>query len=80
MTITYIRKWGNSLGLRIPRTMLEQLKVAENETVEVKVDGGSLIVTPVRHAYTLEELLAGITPENLHAAVDTGPSVGNEEW
>lgn len=28
----------------------------------------------------LEELLAGITDENLHPEVKTGPPVGNEAW
>jgi antitoxin component of MazEF toxin-antitoxin module len=31
-------------------------------------------------ALTLEALLAQVTKDNLHAEVDTGPSVGNEAW
>ena len=30
--------------------------------------------------YTLEELLAGVTNENLHPETDTGPPVGKEVW
>jgi antitoxin MazE len=49
--------------------------------VEVSLLEGKLLVTPLRPpAVTLEELLQGITPENLHNEVDTGPAVGNEAW
>jgi antitoxin component of MazEF toxin-antitoxin module len=35
---------------------------------------------PVSRKYTLAQLLAGVTPENIHAEVDTGSSVGGEAW
>jgi antitoxin MazE len=31
-------------------------------------------------AFSLEELLGGITPENIHAEIDWGPAIGNEVW
>jgi antitoxin MazE len=49
--------------------------------VDVSLLDGKLLVTPLRPpAVTLEELLQGITPQNLHHEVDTGPAVGNEAW
>ena len=49
--------------------------------VDVSLHDGKLLVTPLRPpAVTLEELLQGITPQNLHHEVDTGPAVGNEAW
>jgi antitoxin MazE len=33
---------------------------------------------PVRKQYSLEELLAEVTPENIHTEVSTGHPVGKE--
>ncbi|WP_201026151.1 AbrB/MazE/SpoVT family DNA-binding domain-containing protein [Mastigocoleus testarum] len=42
---------------------------------------GSLVVKPkIRKRYSLDEMIKGITPENLHSEVDTGVEVGNEVW
>ena len=49
--------------------------------VEVSLVEGKLVVTPVTDpAFTLDQLLAGVTEENLHREVDTGPPAGNEAW
>lgn len=49
--------------------------------LELTVAGGKLVAVPVRKgARTLEQLLAGITDENIHAEVDFGPPVGREIW
>jgi antitoxin MazE len=76
-----VQKWGNSLALRIPKSFAAETALASGADVDLTVDAGRLIITPVRkQRYTLDELVAGITPENRHAEVDTGASVGNEAW
>ena len=35
---------------------------------------------PAVKRYTLKQLVAGITPANVHPETPTGPSVGNESW
>lgn len=76
-----IQKWGNSLALRIPKTFAEEANLKENSPVEVSVTEGKLVVVPVsKSKLTLEKLLAGVTSENIHAEVETGPAVGNEVW
>lgn len=76
-----IQKWGNSLALRIPKTFAEEANLKENSPVEVSVTEGKLVVIPVsKSKLTLEKLLAGVTSENIHAEVETGPAVGNEVW
>jgi transcriptional regulator/antitoxin, MazE len=54
----------------------------ENDSlVEISIVKGKIIVTPVSApSWTLDELLAGITKDNLHTEVDTGFAVGNEVW
>jgi antitoxin MazE len=78
---TKIQKWGNSLGLRIPRTVAAEARVAEGSTVELSVAGGRLLVRPLRvRKYTLSELLKKVTRRNLHSEVATGAPAGREVW
>jgi antitoxin MazE len=72
--------WGNSQALRIPREMLDALRIREGDEVELTVNDGRLTVQPVIPKLTLESLLAGITPENRHQEIDWGKPVGNEVW
>ena len=76
--VTHIAKWGNSLGLRIPQNIAEQVGLNEGTPVVLEVSDGRLVVKPKRKKYSLAELLEGITPENLHPETDTGEEVGNE--
>ena len=79
--ITKIQKWGNSLGLRIPKGVARGARVREGTTVMLAVSNGRLVVAPLEtRGYELETLLAGVTRKNLHAAVDTGNPVGRESW
>jgi antitoxin MazE len=75
-----VAKWGNSLGLRIPRSMVQALGLAERSEVEVSVDDGALIVRPVvkRKQYDLNRLVAAITDKNRHDEFSTGSGVGEE--
>jgi antitoxin MazE len=77
-----IRKWGNSLAIRIPKALADELGLKDDAAVDVTAKDGQLVVTVLipRPRYTLEELVAGITPENQHPEVDWGPPVGSEEW
>ena len=75
-----IRKWGNSLALRIPRTLAADIHLTSGSHVDVAVENGRLIVVPVSAALTLDALLAAITPDNLHGEFPTGQRVGREAW
>jgi antitoxin MazE len=77
---TQLAKWGNSLGLRIPRAVVVEANVAEGDEVDVTVEDGAIIVRPAVRRYTLEELIDGITPSNKHKELDWGPPVGKEVW
>lgn len=73
--LSNVSKWGNSLGIRIPRSIAEQLGISEGIPIELTVEDDHLLIHKV---YRLESLLARITPENIHSEVDTGSSVGGE--
>lgn len=78
---TRIEKWGNNLALRIPKAFASDARLEQNSLVDVSLVGGKLIVVPVTEpTFTLEQLLARVTEENLHREVDTGPATGNEVW
>lgn len=77
--MTRIQKWGNSLGLRIPKHVAEDADLTEGTAVVLQVRNGRLVVTPVtRRRYSLDELLAGITRSNLHDELDFGERAGRE--
>ncbi len=74
-----VQKWGNSLALRIPKAFAVQSNVTSGSTVDVSMENGKIIVTPIEEReFTLEELVNGITKENRHGEVDWGRPVGNE--
>ncbi|WP_256379408.1 AbrB/MazE/SpoVT family DNA-binding domain-containing protein [Brasilonema sennae] len=74
-------KWGNSLAVRIPRALAEQVQIQEGSDVSLSISGDSIVITPrKRKKYTLDELLEGMTPEKFYSEVDTGIAIGNEIW
>jgi len=77
---TTIRKWGNSLAVRIPRPFAEEIHLEENTMVDLTIRSGRLVIVPAEPAITLESLVEQITDENRHSEVETGKHVGNEVW
>jgi antitoxin MazE len=78
---TRVQRWGNSLAIRIPKGCAEEVRVEQDTVVELSVEDGILLVRPVTsNRLTLEDLLAGISDDNIHGEVDFGPAVGNEVW
>lgn len=76
-----ISKWGNSRALRIPKQMALDSGLDFGSKVELILEEGQLRIVPVKEPrYTLEELVAQITPENRHGEIDWGPPVGKEVW
>ena len=78
---TKIQKWGNSLGLRIPKSFAAEVRVDAGSTVDLSVEDGDLVIKPVRHLrYELRDLLRAINSRNVHREVETGDPVGREAW
>ena len=76
-----VRKWGNSLALRIPKPFAEEVRVGPGTVVDLSVNDGKLVATPARRPrWTLARLLAGVTKKNLHGETDFGEAVGREVW
>ena len=77
---TQIGKWGNSLALRIPKGLADEVGLKEGGKVEVSLDEGRLVIKPSSKVYSLDELTRGITEENLHQVTSWGKPEGNETW
>jgi antitoxin MazE len=79
--VATVARWGNSLAVRIPQHIVKEIQLIEGAEVDLVVIDGNLVIKPrPRKRYSLEELVAAITPENLHSEVESGVAVGNEAW
>ena len=79
--LTRVQKWGNSLGLRIPRAFAADARVEPGSLVDISLERGGLMLRPARRKkYVLAGLLKGITKRNLHGEVTSGDPVGREVW
>jgi len=73
-----LKRWGNSLGLRIPKGIAEAAGLKADDAVVIDTSKDGLIVKKARRKYVLADLLSQITPENRHEAVDLGGPQGKE--
>ena len=73
-----VKKWGNSAAVRMPAAVMGAARLHLDDTVDVREEDGRIIIEPLRQKFDLEEMVAAITAENVHAAVDYGPAVGRE--
>ncbi|HBT19942.1 MAG TPA: AbrB/MazE/SpoVT family DNA-binding domain-containing protein [Peptococcaceae bacterium] len=73
-----VQKWGNSLGIRIPKSFAKKVGLKEGTPVDFYIEDGAIVVRPVK--YDLETLLSQITPENLHEEIVIESPVGREIW
>lgn len=65
----HITRWGNSLGVPIPKALARQLGMTEGTVVVVAAEGDRLVLKTTRPSYRLGELLQGMTPDAMHEAL-----------
>jgi antitoxin MazE len=79
--VTKIQKWGNSLGLRIPKSFAKEVALKDGSAVDLSLEVDRLVIKPIRAAqFKLNELLSQITEDNKHEEILTGDAVGKEGW
>lgn len=78
MAVQLLKKWGNSPAVRLPAAIMEAAHLALDQSVELRVEQGRVVIEPVLPAYSLDELLAGMTAQNCHVEVDFGAAEGKE--
>ena len=80
---TRIVKWGNSQGIRLPKTLLALLRISDNDAVEVEAEMDKIIIKKAAAApkhKTIEELFAGYNGDYVPDEMDWGSPVGREVW
>lgn len=79
--IATVQKWGNSLAVRIPKTIAQDIHLQTGASVDLTVRDGKLLVEPqATKTYRLAQLLKRVTKRNHHGEVQTGEPTGNEAW
>jgi antitoxin MazE len=79
--VTKIQKWGNSLGLRIPKTFAKEAGVEDGSSVDISLEEDRIVIRPLRTArYQLSDLLSQVQEDNLHEEISIGDAVGREAW
>lgn len=80
-TTTTVKKWGNSLAIRIPRAIVQNLGLSEDNDLQIISNGKVATLERKSHKkLTLKQLLGKVTPENIHGEIDWGGPVGKEIW
>lgn len=74
-----VQKLGNSLAVRIPMALANEVGIEAGTAVEITTQNGSIVVRPrKRPKYRLRDLLKGSRPSHFHREIDLGPDVGRE--
>ena len=68
-------RWGNSLAVRIPKAVADALNISDGKRAEIIVENGALVLRPIlkprrKPRYTLDELLNGMTRDNVPLEVE----------
>lgn len=74
-----IQKWGNSLGIRIPKIIMEKANLSINSEIEIECKNQKIIIFSKKKSIQLKDLLSQITKDNLHAE-DSYIKAGKEIW
>jgi len=73
-----LTRWGNSLGLRIPKAMTEKIGLTDGSRVEVQMEDDRIVISSARPRYLLSDLLVGMTQDDMRDAFDWGEDIGRE--
>lgn len=78
---TKVKKWGNSLAIRIPKSFAEETNLKDGTPVDLTIEKNRLIVKPRESPESeLEELVNKVSEKNIHKEYSFGSRAGNEEW
>ena len=76
-----VRKWGNSLALRIPKPFADEAEVRDGTVVDLSLTEGKLVAVRVGAGkFTLTQLLRNVTKDNVHGEISFGDTAGREAW
>ncbi len=79
---TNIQKWGNSQGIRLPKSILDALNWSINEKIVIDMHEDHIVVktaAPKKHK-SIEELFENYNDEYVPEEIDWGTPTGKEIW
>lgn len=75
MSNTRLNRWGHSVGLRIPKPVLEAAGLGECSAVSVRLlDSGDIRIRPLRNIVPAE------AADSAAAPIAAGDEWGSQEW
>ena len=74
-----VRKWGNSLGIRIPGKIAKDVDIVDGSSVDIEEKDGQIVIKP-KNKYKLKDMIGKISKENIHEEIISSGPVGNEAW
>ncbi len=81
---TKAQKWGNSLAVRVPRDVAQEVGLHPEDALEVEVVKGKIVLTPTNRRaptrYNLGALVKKISPRNRYREITFGKPEGREVW
>jgi antitoxin MazE len=78
-----VQKWGNSQGIRFPKSLLDQLEIHVGDEVNISLEAGKIIVEPQRYKrgqVRIEQLVAEMPVDYVVEELDWGTPRGKEVW
>ena len=77
-----IVKWGNSLAVRIPKGLAEEVRLKQGDAIVIEAAADHIELRRAEKVPTLKQLVAGITTENRYEETDWGVERSKEkvEW
>jgi antitoxin MazE len=80
-TVLDIKKWGNSLGVRLPVAIARAARLHVDQRVHLSVEEGAIIIRPEQSAeLTLDERLSRFDPARHGGEIMQTQAVGAEKW
>ncbi len=73
-----IQKWGNSQGVRIPKSILNSAHFSDGEEVEIIAVDGRIVIEHTKRHKSLKERLKGYDGDYQCSEWDTGSPEGQE--
>ena len=77
---TVVRKWGNSLGIRVPNYFVRKLSLNDGSRLSINSNGNEIIIKPVQKTQNLAEMLSKINRQNQHEEIAVSGPAGKEVW
>ncbi|MDR1417838.1 MAG: AbrB/MazE/SpoVT family DNA-binding domain-containing protein [Endomicrobium sp.] len=74
-----VKKWGNSLGVRIPNAIVKEMSFKDGSLVEIKSSHNEIIIRR-KQKIKLSDFIKNINKKNIHVETNSGVAIGNEIW